>query len=373
MKIAIDISPVVYGIGVSVYTENLVRNLFSIDKSNDYVLFGGSLRRREEIKDFFHTLKVSDPGGSMARKGASFKGKVFPLAPTLADIIWNKLHIAPIELFTGKVDVFHSSDWAQPPAGAFKVTTVHDLSPIKFPRVTHPTIVSAHKARLTWVKKEVDRVIVPSSATKDDLVVYGISQERIRVIPEAPSPIFKVAKKSEIERLKKKYRISGKYLLAVGLNPRKNTQRIIEAFDFVKAGEDLKLVLVGEPSFLEIKEQRDVRIVGHVSPQMMPVFYSGAEALVYPSIYEGFGLPILEAFVCDCPVVVSNISSMPEVAGDSAVMVDPYDVNSIVDGIKTVLKARKVFARKGSFQVKKYSWKKTASETLKVYEEAYKR
>jgi len=362
MKIAIDISGVVYGTGVSVYTENLVRNLLSIDKENEYVLFGGSLRRAGELREFANSLR-----------GRSLQGKIFPIPPTLADLIWNKLHIVPIDLFTGKVDVFHSSDWAQPPTGAFKVTTVHDLSPIKFPRVTHPKIVSAHKARLTWVKKVVDRVIVPASATNDDLVAYGISQERIRVIPEAPSPIFKVAKKEEIERLKKKYKISGKYLLAVGINPRKNTQRIIEAFDFVKAGEDLKLVLVGEPSFLEIKEQRDVRIVGHVPSQMMPVFYSGAEALVYPSIYEGFGLPILEAFACGCPVVVSNTSSMPEVAGDSAVMVDPYDVNSIVDGIETVLKARKVFVKKGSSRVKKYSWMKTALETLKVYEEAYKR
>ena len=362
MKIGIDTSAVVYGTGVSVYTENLVRNLLSIDKKNKYLLFGGSLRRRQEIKKFFHTLK-----------GKSFKGRVFSIPPTFADIIWNRLHLVPIEVFTGKLDVFHSSDWTQPKSLAFKVTTVHDLSPIKFPRATHPRIVSVHKARLSLVRKEVDRVIVPSFATKNDLVEYGISQEKIRVIPEAPDPIFKRADKREIDKLKKKYKIFGKYLLAVGINPRKNTQRIIDAFHLAKAGKDLKLVLIGEQTFMRVEEERDIRIVGHVTKEEMPVFYTGADALIYPSIYEGFGLPILEAFACGCPVITSNLSSMPEVAGKAVVLVDPYEVYSIVEGIKKALRSRKGLIKKGYKKVTQFSWKKIAYETLKVYKEAKKR
>lgn len=359
MKIGIDISAVIYGTGVSVYTKNLVKNLLLIDKENEYVLFAGSLRRRGEIREFFHTLK-----------GATFKGKVFPIPPTFADLMWNRLHFVPIEAFLGRLNVFHSSDWTQPPTKAFKVTTVHDLSPIKFPKATHPRTVSTHKTRLSLVRKEVSRVIVPSQATKNDLVEYGISQQKIRVIPEAPDPIFKRADIKEIDKLKKRYKIFGKYLLVVGINARKNTQRIIDAFHLAKAGEDLKLVLIGEQTFMRVEEERDIRIVGHVTREEMPVFYSGAEALVYPSIYEGFGLPILEAFACQCPVVISNISSMPEVAQDAAVLVDPHDVNSIVEGIKNALKQKKGLVNKGLKRLTQYSWQKTAKMTLKVYQEA---
>lgn len=359
MKIAIDISPVVYGTGVSVYTENLARNLLLVDKVNEYVLFGGSLRRAGELREFVSSLK-----------GHNLQDKIFPIPPTLAAMFWNKVHLVPIELFIGKIDVFHSSDWTQPPSGAFKVTTVHDLAPIKLPRFTHHKIVTVHKQRLNWVVKEVDRVIVPSQSTKADLADYGVNKDKIRVIPEAPSPIFKPAKKDEIERLKKKYQIFGKYLLAVGVNPRKNTKRIIDAFHLTKAGEDIKLVLVGESAFMEKKEERDIRIVGHVRAEEMPIFYSGAETLVYPSIYEGFGLPILEAFACGCPVVTSNVSSLPEVAGDAAILVDPYDVGSIVDGTKQALRNKKTLASKGFARVKEFNWTNVAKRTLDVYKES---
>ena len=358
MRIGIDISSVIYGTGVSVYMENLVRNLLLIDRENDYVLFGGSLRRMEEIKDFFHTLQ-----------GLAFKGRIFPFPPTLTDILWNRLHLLPIEIFIGKTDVFHSSDWTQPPSEAFKVTTVHDLSPIKLPRHTHPKIVSVHKARLNWVIKEVDRVIVPSQSTKVDLADYGVNKDKIRVISEAPSPIFKPAKKYEIERLNKKYNIFGKYFLGVGVNPRKNTKRIIDAFHLAKAGEDVKLVLVGERTFMDVDEERNIRIVGHALSDEMPIFYSGAEALIYPSIYEGFGLPILEAFACGCPVVTSDISSLPEVSGGAAVLVDPYDVSSIVDGMKQALKNKKTLTDKGFARIKEFNWINVAKKTLDVYKE----
>jgi len=359
MRIGVDISSIVYGTGVSVYTENLVRNLLLADKENDYVLFGGSLRRMGEIRVFLRTLK-----------GGSFTSKVLPIPPTMTDIIWNRLHLLPIEIFTGRTDVFHSSDWAQPPLAAFKITTVHDLAPIKLPRYTHPKIVSVHKARLNWVIKEVDRVIVPSQSTKADLADYGVNKDKIRVIPEAPSVIFKPAKKYEIERLKKKYKIFGKYLLAVGINPRKNTKRIIDAFHLTKAGEDIKLVLVGEQTFMKVEEERNIRIVGHVLENEMSAFYSGAEALVYPSIYEGFGLPVLEAFACGCPVVTSDISSLPEVAGDAAILVDPYDVGAIVDGLKRALRNKKALASKGLARVEEFNWTNVAKRTLDVYKES---
>ncbi|MEK7112326.1 MAG: glycosyltransferase, partial [Patescibacteria group bacterium] len=233
MKIGIDISSVIYGTGVSHYTEKLVENLLKIDKDNRYKLFGGSLRRKGELDSFTGSLS------------GSFESKIFPIPPTLADLIWNKFHLLPIEKLIGDVDVFHSSDWTQPPSKAFKVTTIHDLAPIRFPKLTHPKILSAHKRRLEWVKREADRIIVPSEATKKDMEFYGFNTGNVRVIPEAS--IITPAAPAEVARIKQKYNISGKYLLSIGTNPRKNIGRIIKAFDLVRAGEHLKLVVIVTP------------------------------------------------------------------------------------------------------------------------------
>ncbi len=357
MRISIDLSQIIYGTGVSHYQVNLAKNLLKIDKENQYVFFGGSLRRHGELA----ALMKEVVGG----KGSTL---VHPFSPMIADVIWNKMHTLPIEWLIGKVDVFHSSDWTQPPSRAFKVTTVHDLVPLKFSRYTDPLIVSRYKARLNWVAKEVDRIIVPSTATKKDLLEVGFDEKSIRVIPEAPNST--PVPKKLVEKTKRKHKIFGKYLLSVGVNPRKNTERIIDAFHLAKAGENLKLVLVGRPNFLKVEEQRDVRILGHLEEDEISALYTGAEALVYPSLYEGFGVPILDAFNCRCPVVTSNLSSMPEVAGSAAVLVDPYSTDSIVEGIKQAISTRQTLIKKGLARVKAFSWEKTARETLAVYKEA---
>ncbi len=309
MKIGIDISQIVYGTGVSVYTKLLVENLLKIDRGNEYLLFAGTLRRRKGILEVFS------------------QAKIFPIPPTLADLIWNRLHVLPIEKLIGQVDVFHSSDWTQPPSKAFKVTTVHDLISLKFPKLIHPLILAVHERRLEWVKKEADRVIVPSNCTKEDLVAYGVDEGKIRVIYEAA--VSSRASQTVVDRIKKKYKINTKYLFAVGLSPYKNFERIIKAFDLVGGGKDLKLVIAGRSDPKIHQERRGVRFLGGVSDEELAALFTGAEALVFPSLYEGFGLPILDAFACQIPVVTSNLSSMSEIAGDAAILVDPYDVASI--------------------------------------------
>ena len=350
MRICIDISSVVFGTGVSTYTKNLVGNILGLDNNNEYILFGGSLRRKEEFKAFLKDLK----------KG-NWQSKILPIPPLMTDILWNKMHILPIEKLVGDISVFHS----------FKVTTVHDLVPIKFPKISHPKIVSTHKMRLKWVKKEVDRIIVPSQTTSYDLMKLGVSEDKIRIIPEAVDKIFKPAKKTIIERIKRIYRISGKYILAVGVNPRKNTQRIIDAFEKIKADTGLKLVIIGH-QYMDFGFKRGVLFTGYVNQENLSALYSGSQGLVYPSFYEGFGLPILEAFACNIPVVTSNIGSMKEVGGDACVFADPYSVDSISEGILKALKNAKSYIAKGNARLKNYSWKKTAEMTIKVYEEAKK-
>jgi hypothetical protein len=362
MKIAIDVSQMLYGTGVASYTKNLVENLLAADKENEYVLFGGSLRRVGELKDLVKEFK------------GNYTSKIYPYPPSLADLIWNKLHVFPVERMIGDVDILHTSDWVEPPSKAFKVTTVHDLAPIffpnLFPRDIVRDIVATHRSKLELVKKESSRVLVPSNSSKDDLIKLGFKAEIIRVTPEAVPEGFKKVSEEEISRLKKKYNISGDYVLSVGMNPRKNTKRIIEAFDKTRFGKDLKLVFIGLPKYMKVEEKRNIRIAGHVEESDLPAFYSGAKALIYPSLYEGFGLPVLEAFACECPVVTSNVSSLPEVAGNAAELVDPYEVDSISEGIIKVLRGPKSYIQKGLERVKDFSWEKTAKMTLDVYREA---
>ena len=350
MKIAIDVSQIVYGTGVSTYTENLVKNLLKIDKDNKYVLFAGSLRRKQDVLRIFP------------------KARVYPIPPTLADVLWNKFHIFPIEKLIGKVNVLHTSDWSEPPSKAFKVTTVHDLYPFEFPKLVHPKILEVHKRKMNWVLKESKRVIVPSNSTQEDLVELGMDEKKIRVIYEAPSLIKTSSDK--VSETKKKYNLQGDYLISIGITKLKNSENIIKAFHLGSAGKDVKLVLVGRPVGIELKEERNVRILGHVPKEDLGALMTGSRGLIYSSLYEGFGIPILDAFNCEVPVVTSNISSMKEVAGEAAELVDPYDPSSISEGIEKILRGPKGFIEKGLARVKDFSWIKTAEETLRVYNES---
>jgi len=156
MKIAIDISQIVYGTGVSVYTENLVKSLVKKYTNIEWVLFGGSLRKKHILTSFTNQIGV--------------KGIIKPFPPGLSNIVWNKLHYFPIENWVGKVDLIHTSDWAEPPSNAPKVTTVHDLAVLKYPETTTELIRSAHVRRLFWVKKESKKILTVSETTKWDII-----------------------------------------------------------------------------------------------------------------------------------------------------------------------------------------------------------
>ncbi len=363
MKVAIDISQVVYEGGVPRYTDNLVRSLVDIVKKDEILLFGYSLRKKALLSSKVLEYK-------RGKFGENVREKILPVPLSFFEFLWNRLHILPVENLIGKVDLFHSSDWIQPPSKSLKVTTVHDLIAIKFPKITPAKIVSVHSARMRWVLKEVDKVIVPSKTTAYDCEEYGIKADKIEIIPEACDPVFKPAKKHEIERIKRKYKIFGDYILGVGVGLRKNTQRIIEAYEKIKPELDLKLIFVGNKN-QEVNYVRGVFFLGNVAVDDLVKLYSGALALVYPSLYEGFGLPILESFSCKTPVVTSNSGSLAELGKKGAFLVDPYSVDSIAEGILSVIKDREKWVKKGVNIVKKYSWEKTAEKTLKVYKSLF--
>lgn len=359
MKIAIDISQVVYGTGVSVYTKNLVENLIRIDKKNEYILFGGTLRRRQELSNFL--AKFTD--------NKNVKTRIFSIPPTGFEFLFNRFRFLPIEALIGQIDLFHSSDWTQPKSKAVKVTTVHDLVPLKYPSYSHPKLVQAHRRRIEIIKKEIDAVIVPSKTTKHDLMQLGIVQDKIKVIPEAVSPNVKRQSKKIVEQIKSKYEIDRDYFLSVGITPRKNTQAIIDAYKILKQKKKFKkysLVLIGHP-YNGFNTIDGVVITGHIPFTDLLALYSGSKVFVYPSLYEGFGLPILEAMKCQTPVVTSNLGSMKEIARDSAVLVDPHQVEDIAKGVEKAFRLRKSLVKKGTKRVGDFSWKKTARKTLTVY------
>lgn len=319
MKVGIDISSVVFGTGVSDYTRELVSHLKPL-LGESLKTFGFSLRRRQE--DFF------------------------PFPPTFMDFLCNRLHIINIETFVGPLDVYHSSDWTQAPSIAKKVTTIHDLSPFLYPSETYPKIVAVHTRRMKWVVSECDKIICVSQNTADDMRrLFPSTSSRLVVIPEAlPSRFLLEPRTSNLEP----------YVFAIGARqPRKNISRLKQACKLL--GQ--KLIIVGEGSDL-----------GHVTDQELVDYLANASAFVYPSLYEGFGLPILEAFHFQVPVACSNTSSFPEVAENAASYFDPTSVESIAAGIKSALTNKAKLISAGTKQLAKFNWQDTAKKTLSVYE-----
>lgn len=370
MKIAIDVSQIVYETGVSSYTLNLVKHLLKIDHKNQYLIFGCSLRNRKKLEIFANDLA--------GHKNIEFRFFSFP--PILIEFFSNRLRIFNIEKLIGSVDVFHSSDWTQPKVNnktTKKVTTVHDMIPYVFPASLHPKIVSVHTKRLNIVKKEVDAIIADSNSTKDDLIKFlKIDENKINVIYLAASDQFKPQDETKVNEVLEKYKIKRPYLLSVSTQePRKNIQKLLDVFEnIVKIRPDLNLVLTGKygwgPGY---HSPENVIWTGFIDNDDLVSIYSGCRVFVYPSLYEGFGLPILEAMACGAPVITSNNSSMAEVAKDAAILIDPRSEKQISRAIGIVLSLNlenyQKMVRASLNRARSYSWHKTAKETLKVYEQ----
>jgi alpha-1,3-rhamnosyl/mannosyltransferase len=155
--------------------------------------------------------------------------------------------------------------------------------------------------------------------------------------------------------------------MTIGTNPRKNIKRMVEAYHLSKSGKNLKFVIIGEKPGVDLVNERGVRFLGRVPDADMAALLTGSKALVYASLYEGLGIPVLDAMNCEVPVVTSKISSLPEAGGNAAILVDPHNTNSIADGIEEVLSKPKTLIAKGSKHVAKFSWEQTAAQTLAIY------
>lgn len=338
MRVGMDISQIAHDGGVAVYTQNLAEQLVK-NKELEMVFFYSSLRKP------YH---------------GSLKGvKKFHLPPTLFELLFNKLRNVPIEKFIGPIDIFHSSDWMQPPTKAKKVTTFHDVVPLKYLRWSHPKVVAVHKRRLQILEEEIDLVIAVSKSTKKDLMeISKIPEEKIIVIYEAAAEHFKQQTDEEIEMFRKKMNLPDSFVLAIGgVGERRNLKAVKQA------AKDYNLVITGQT-------------IPWIPNDQLPLLYSAAKVLLYPSFYEGFGLPILESMSCGTPVITSNLSSMPEIGGDGALYVNPENVEDIKRTLKNVLEdteLRSMMVKKGFDQAKKFFWEKTTEQTVEVYKDLIKK
>jgi glycosyltransferase involved in cell wall biosynthesis len=231
-----------------------------------------------------------------------------------------------------------------------------------------------------------DRILTVSEASKRDILhFFNVPPEKIVVVYNAIDEHFRVTPAEEdVARVRERYQLDHQFVLYVGnIKPHKNLVRLIEAFaELRRTGfDEVKLLIIGDqisklPALRRAvhghKLHKHVRFLGYVSDQTLGVLYRLASAFVFPSLYEGFGLPPLEAMASGTPVVISNVSSLPEVAGDAAVLVDPYDVESIVDGMRRILSDPALAAelrRKGVERAREFSWERSVAKTRQVYQQ----
>lgn len=352
MKVAVDVSPISEGNvsghkvrGVGSYITSLKNSLEKYDKENTYTFFS----QKDEIKKD-------------------------------VDVV----HYPYFEPFFLTLPFFKKTK---------TVVTVHDLTPLAFPKDFPKGTRGFFKWQIQKAAlKRADVILTDSAASKKDIVrLLGIAPSKVSVVYLAADEEFteKTIDVDSRAKLLKKFNLPEKFGLYVGdATANKNLPRLVEAVNKAQT----PLVLVGKALSertenknswnrdlisvqKEIKNNHLFIPVGFVSTEELVVLYNLATFLILPSLYEGFGLPILEAMSCGCPVITTKQGSIPEIAGDSAFIVDAYDVNSIADGIKKVFDSESIqkdLAKKGKVQVAKFSWKKTAEETVRVYESCLK-
>ncbi|MEP7166985.1 MAG: glycosyltransferase family 1 protein [Candidatus Woesebacteria bacterium] len=366
LKIGFDVTPILYNRGVSRYTSNIVRALGNLSEPPELRLFGSSFRANRSLKTMALDLA--------SEAHVKSKPTVLAFPPSFLKTMWYSAKRLSIESLMEKVDVFHAWEELIPPTYKTPtVATIHDLALFKFEMIAHPQTKEKHTLALKRLLETKSHVIAVSQTTKRDLLeLFSFPEDHIHVVPEAvPSEIVFDKKTLIASHELKKFGLTRPYMLWVGVNePRKNLDRIIESWRAFK--KDYDLVLVGSAGLDQVKPEQGIKKLGGVGMTELAALYATSSGLVFPSLYEGFGLPILEAFQYGCPVVTSNTSSMSEVSADAAFLVDPSDVDSIKQGITEMLEKGKLPAKQKKMKERlgSFSWKKSAEMTLEVYRKA---
>ncbi|HAF16147.1 MAG TPA: glycosyltransferase family 1 protein [Blastocatellia bacterium] len=370
MHIAIDAHSVGTGLGGNEsYATHLIEALAEIDGVNSYTLY---VTRREAVERFTN------------------RWPNFQVRATLPHTPFIRIPLTlGAELRKNPVDVLHVQFTAPPLAPCPVVVSIHDLSFEHLPETFKWRSRTQLRLTVRRSARQAAQVLALSEYARSDIInTYGISPDKVTAIPlAAPAHFAPVTDDREFQRVRQTYGIQSDYILSVGsIQPRKNLNRLIAAYSSLRRarpeGKLPQIVLVGKCAWLydetlrTIKElglSNSVVLTGYVPETDLPALYSGALCFVYPSYFEGFGLPPLEAMKCGTPVIVGNKTSLPEVVGEAGVLVDPFDVDDIASAIASVIgdsNFRSQLRAKGLERSRLFDWRETARQTLAIYRKA---
>jgi len=379
MKIGLDIRSLMdkHYSGVSEYTYNLIINLLSLDKANEYYLYYNSFRNLDNhIPDF----KSSQVRIIKTR----YPNKIFNY------FLQKAFKYPQIDKKLGKMDIFLAPhiNFLSLSGGPKTILTIHDLSFLR-----HPEFFSRRKnfwhrmINVRGLVKKFDKIVAVSENTKNDLIDFcRVGDDKVQVIYSGVDSSYYPFRKND-ERLplvKKKYNLPYKFMLYLGnIEPRKNLGGLIRAYNLLRQEQptlgEYKLVIAGATgwkigdTFEELDNspyKDDIIFLGYIDKDDKAALYNLATIFVYPSFYEGFGFPPLEAMACGLPVITSNISSLPEIVGGAALTIDPYNVQSLAQAIIQLLGSqdlRDELSRQGLERAKIFSWQKTAEQYLDLF------
>lgn len=379
MLISIDGTPSFGSRAVRRVVVNLIDKLSELDKENSYKIFYIAFRYGlDKIPDF--------------SKIPNIRKIVCRIPARTLFSLWKTIGFPTVYNFVGKVDIFHSTDHYIPPFPHCKyIQTIHGLHHLMVPNYLEKEFIETQTYYFNLIQKRAHFFIVESEHTKKEVCeLLGFKEDRIKVIPLGVEPYFNVIDDREKlkKTLKEKFIIEKPYILYVGgVDPWKNILNIIDAFKILTEKKDFghQLIMVGPSEkqrkhyFHQIKEkisdlklEKDIKIIGYVTDNDLVNIYSAADVFIFPSLYEGWTSPPLEAMKCGCPVITSNVSSLPETVGDAAIKVNPYSSEEIADAVYNVLndsELRNNLIKKGLEWSKQFTWEKMAREHLKFYEE----
>lgn len=374
VTITIDYTPAYeQGAGIGRLIRELTHALATIDTSTHYKLFVAGIGDKP----------------LPAAPGPNFDFRPTSLTPTWLARIWHRARLPlPVEVFTGRHDLYHATDFVLPPTlpHTKTIVTVHDLSFVKVPETASPPLKRYLDDVVPRSLRRANHIIADSIATKDDISeVYDIAPSKISVVYGAIQPYFQPTDDPHVSKMvREKYHLGDRpYLLSVGtVQPRKNYSRIIRALAMLREqGHDLQFVIAGGKGWLQDEMYATVektnmsdyvKLIGYADDADLPVLYSQAACVAFPTLYEGFGFPILEGMACGTPVITSSVSSLPEVAADAAIVIDPYEVEAIANGIHRILtdpSLRAGLIDAGYKRVAEFSWQKSAESLWRVYQQ----
>jgi len=377
VKIAIDGHPLVPPrAGIGQYTYQLIKALARVEPDHQYLVMYPSLTRSLRVRE--------QPVFAEKCVRVVSEGRLRFLWFRARRKFRRKLGMGPpVERSIGSCDVYHATNYVFTHAvkRARRVVTIHDMTLMLFPEWHPRARVSSMTHEITRSLEIADHILADSAATKDDIVKQvSIRPERISVVPLAADRSFKPMPAAETQQVLSDWGlVRNAYLLFMGtIEPRKNLLRLLQAVEL--AGSRIgPLVIAGangwgsdEVADLMQRLQRagHLSYLGYVPDNARPALINGARGFVYPSLYEGFGLPVLEAMACGVSVLASNVSSLPEVVGDASLLVDPQDVDAIAREMARLWQdevLRRELAARGLERARSFSWERTASQTLNVY------